>query len=298
MSSSLPTIGFLGLGVIGAGMVDRLLDRGFEVWVWNRSPGRCDAAVARGARRLATPAETMTQCDIVGICVSDGAAVDALATGAQGLLSAGAEPPRARAVLDFSTVDPAVALRLSRRAGESAIAWIDCPVSGGPAAARAGTLIGFAGAPAEALAPLRPFTEALFARVTSMGGAGAGQLAKLCNQAIVASNLLVMGETLATARALGMDAASLPAALAGGFADSKPLQIFGTRMASHTFEPKLGALGLMRKDVRLALAQAAAHGLPMPMLEHVGRLYEQIDTHPGMHPDDDISSLIRLFEPV
>lgn len=296
MDPSTPAFGFIGLGVMGVPMVERLLDLGHRVAVWNRTPSRCAAAVARGARLVASLAEMARHCDLVGLCLSDGAAVEAVTLGEHGLLAGAGAARRVTHLLDFSTGDPAVAVRLAHRAGAETVEWIDCPVSGGPPAAAAGTLIGFAGASEERLQAVRPLTDALFARVTAMGGPGSGQLAKLCNQMIVASNLLVIAEALAAARTLGIDAARLPRALAGGFADSAPLQLFGPRMATGTYEPRLGSIRLMRKDVHLAAAAAGTTGLALPMLAQTVALYDRVERAPHMSLDDDISSIIRLFE--
>lgn len=289
MSAPVPTLGFIGLGAMGVPMVERLLERGFPVVVWNRTPSRTDGLVAQGAVRAASPADLAARCDGIGLCLTDGAAVEAIA---RELL---VEGTRARWVLDFSTIAPAVAVAIAARADAVGMRWIDCPVSGGPPAARAGALIGLAGGDAADLEHAKPMTDALFARVSRMGGSGAGQLAKLCNQAIVGTNLLVMAEALTLARAVGIDAAGIPAALAGGFADSKPLQLFGPRMASGTVEPKLGAIRLMKKDIGLALAQAHGASLDLPMLEQAGALYERVRSTAGMDLDDDISSIIRLY---
>ena len=294
MNSSRQSVGFIGIGAMGAPMVERLLERGYPVAVWNRTASRADALVAAGATRADTPAALMHECDVIGVCLADGAAVDAIADGPAGLLSA--PSPRARIVIDFSTIDPALAKSLSDRAAAVGLDWIDCPVSGGVPAARAGSLIGFAGDANGALARVHDVTCALFSKVTVMGGSGAGQLAKLCNQIVVASNLLVIAEAIAAARAFGIDVAKLPEALAGGFADSKPLQIFGPRMAAHAFEPRMGAIRLMLKDARLALGLADAHGATLPMLSHAAALYERAGHTPGMALDDDISSVIRLLE--
>ncbi len=294
MTVTSDVIGVLGLGAMGVPMVERLLDCERSVVVWNRTPERCAGVVARGAQRAATPAEIMQRCDIVAICLADGAAVEGVAYGDDGVLSA--PTPRARVVLECSTIDPDTAIALAARAAAARIAWLDCPVSGGVPAARAGRLIGFAGGSADDLLRARSLTDALFAKVTLMGGPGSGQLAKLINQWIVASNVLVMAEALAAARAMGLDAARLPDALAGGFADSQPLQIFGPRMVSHNYEPRLGAIRLMRKDAHLALKHGTAHGAELPMLRNTVAMYERIAEHPGMSLEDDISSLVRLFD--
>ena len=288
-------LGFIGLGTMGHAMVERLLDVGHSLTVWNRTAERCGSAVSRGAVPAGSIAEVARTCEIAAVCLSDGAAVESIATGQGGLLDE--SNPRLKCIVDFSTIDPALSAALSEHARKMGVVWIDCPVSGGPLAARAGSLIGFAGTTQQGLTFARPMTDGLFARVTPMGAPGTGQVAKLCNQWIVASNLLVVAEALAAARKLGMDVSRLPEALAGGFADSKPLQVFGHRMAAHNFEPHMGAIRLMRKDVRLAFTEGARHGALLPMLSCVSQLYDSVVERADMSLDDDISSLIRLFEP-
>jgi 3-hydroxyisobutyrate dehydrogenase-like beta-hydroxyacid dehydrogenase len=131
-----------------------------------------------------------------------------------------------------------------------------------------------------------------------MGPVGAGQTAKICNQMIVACNLLVIAETIALARKAGLEVARLLSALKGGFADSMPLQIFGPRMAEHRFEPRLGAVGLMQKDVRLASSMAESHNARTPMLSLARELYAQVTGRGSIDPATDISTLIGLFEPL
>lgn len=288
------TVGFIGLGAMGLPMVERLLATGWRTVVWNRTRQRCERVLAKGARWADTPAQLMRQCDLVGLCLSDGQAVEGVALGEGGLFAT--STPRTCCIVDFSTADPAVEVALSARAQGLGIGWLDCPVSGGVPAAAAGTLVVFAGGTADDLALARPLLDSVSTQLTHMGAAGAGQLAKLCNQVIVASNVLVIAEAIATARALGIDVSRLPAALAGGFADSKPLQIFGPRMVDHAFLPRLGSIRLMRKDVHLALSMGARKGAQMPMLAHSAQMYDCVGDRPDMSLDDDISCVIRLFE--
>lgn len=148
----------------------------------------------------------------------------------------------------------------------------------------------------DAITVLRPMLRPLCARVTHMGMSGAGQMTKLCDQMIVATNLLVIAEMISMVRLAGIEVAALPGALTGGFADSLPLQIFGQRMAAHRLEPRLGALALMAKDVRLAIEVSHDYGARTPSLTLAGELYALARKLPDIKDSTDISCLIRLFE--
>lgn len=119
------------------------------------------------------------------------------------------------------------------------------------------------------VAALRPFFDALAARTTRMGACGSGQMTKLCNNMLVATNVLAIAEMMAVARKAGIDVDALSGALSGGWADSKPLQIFRPRIAARQFEPRLGAIEVMTKDIRLARAMAAAAAADTPLLDRV-----------------------------
>jgi 3-hydroxyisobutyrate dehydrogenase len=175
--------------------------------------------------------------------------------------------------------------------------WLDAPVSGGVPAARSGTLIVFAGGEAEDVVRAAPVFSALAQRVSHMGGHGAGQLAKSCNQQIVACNLMVIAEMLAFAERSGVDAARLPEALAGGFADSLPLRIFGPRMAANVDEPRLGAVGTFRKDIEQVVRLASEVGAHVPVTRAALEQYRAALEHPSIGADGDASRLIRLLRP-
>jgi 3-hydroxyisobutyrate dehydrogenase len=138
-------------------------------------------------------------------------------------------------------------------------------VSGGTVGAEQGTLAIMAGGKAEHIEFVRPLVAELSSRFTRMGESGAGQVTKLANQVIVASLFPVIAEALRLAEGAGVDAKKIPEALAGGFADSKPLQVFGPRMASRNYEPALGTVNVMLKDLLNAVAVADEAGVPLPM---------------------------------
>jgi len=287
-------VGFIGTGLIGTPMVERMLERGLAVTVWNRTAAKLSTLVERGAVAAPTARALAESTDIVCLCLTNTDAVEDVVFSAHGIagsLRAG------QLLIDLSSIAPdATAHMAARLASTSGARWIDAPVSGGLPAARAGTLIVFAGGEADDIARAAPVFDALSQRVTHMGGHGAGQLAKSCNQLIVGCNLMVIAEMLAFARTAGIDATRLPAALAGGFADSLPLQIFGNRMARRVDTPRIGALATFRKDVDQVVRLAAEYGAAVPMTSRAAELYRDAAAHPAVGADADVSRIIRMLE--
>ena len=293
-SPASPRIGFIGTGLIGTPMVERLLDRGLSVTVWNRTPEKAAALVARGAVLAESARALAGQTDIVCLCLTNTEAVDSIVFGESGIVSV-MRPQQL--LVDFSSIAPDATAHMAARLAHRAEArWIDAPVSGGLPAARAGTLIVFAGGETADIARAAPVLDALSQRVTHMGGHGAGQLAKSCNQLIVGCNLMVIAEMLSFARIAGIDATRMPAALAGGFADSLPLQIFGTRMARRVDTPRIGALATFRKDIDQVVRLAEEYGAAVPMTARAAELYRDAAAHPHVGADADVSRVIRMFE--
>jgi 3-hydroxyisobutyrate dehydrogenase-like beta-hydroxyacid dehydrogenase len=287
-------IGFLGLGDMGLPMARRLSGAGLDLIVWNRSRETAEPLAAEGVQIAVTPADVAREADLIGLCLTSDAAVEEVAFGPMGLFAQ--VPGRLRAVADFSTGAVGSALDFARRASARGVAWVDAPVSGGVPAATDGRLVIFAGGEQAAIVSLHPLLAPLSVRVTRMGQSGAGQATKICNQAIVAANMLVMAETIAMARRSGIDVARLPEALTNGFADSAPLQIFGPRMADHNFDPRLGSIALMVKDTRLATDFAAQLSAETPMLQAAHAIYARISEDGTPSLEEDLSALIRLYE--
>ncbi|BAH40230.1 NADP-dependent dehydrogenase [Gemmatimonas aurantiaca T-27] len=290
MSTS--TIGFIGTGLIGAPMVERLLECGRSVVVWNRSSEKLAPLLAAGATAAGSMRELAEQVDIVCICLTDTSAVEDVLFGANGIASA---MRAGQLLVDLSSIAPDATQRMATRLhSEAGARWIDAPVSGGVPAARAGRLIIFAGGEADDIAHAAPVFDALSQRVTHMGANGAGQLTKSCNQQIVACNLMVIAEMLAFAEKSGVDASKLPAALAGGFADSLPLQIFGPRMAANIDTPRLGAVGTFRKDIEQVGRLAGEVGASIPVTRAALERYREAIAASDIGADGDASRLIRL----
>lgn len=287
-------LGFVGLGDMGLPMARRLLAQGHEVIAWNRSPAPLALLVAEGAVAAVSAAQVMAQADLIGLCLSSHEVVETVGFGIDGLFSA--PTCKARAIADFSTGAAEAARDFSKRAMIQGVEWVDAPVSGGVAAAEKGALIVFAGGTEVGIAALAPLFTTVAARVTHMGGSGSGQVTKICNQMIVATNVIAIAETMAFARKAGVDVKALAPALADGFADSAPLRIFGPRMATQTFTPRLGAIGLMRKDAGLVQALAALTGAEVPLMDAARAVYDRVGMHPDLSFDSDLSALVRLYE--
>jgi 3-hydroxyisobutyrate dehydrogenase len=282
-------LGFLGIGLMGRPMTLRLLATGHDVTVWNRSRDKLAPVLAEGAREADSPAAVARAVEIVLMCVTDHRAAEEVLFGRGGVIE-GAQ--RGMMVVDFSSIPPASARDFSRRLAEKGIGLVDAPVSGGVPGAEKGTLAIMAGGREEDVERVRPVVMHLAARFTRMGESGAGQTTKLCNQIIVGSLLPVIAEAIRLAEAAGVDATKLPEALKGGFADSLPLQIFGARTASRTFEPSIGAAALMLKDLSNAAAVAAERGIELPMVQRALERYRQLKLAGGI--DREPSVLVEL----
>lgn len=284
-------LAFCGLGLMGAPMVRRLLAAGHEVRVWNRTAAKAAPLLALGAQPAATPAQAAAGADGVLMCLFDAAAAEAVVFGPEGVAAA----PGLRWLADHSTIDPdatrALAARLAR---ERDAHWLDAPVSGGVAGAEAGTLAIMVGGETRHLDEARAALRAYAGNVTHMGPPGAGQATKLCNQTIVATTVLAIAEAVGFARRNGIALERLPAALAGGWADSRPLQVFVPRMAQP--QPEIiGALSTMLKDVDTVMAVARDRGAPMPLVAQVQQLL-RLAAAAGL-AEAELSAVVSLVWP-
>ena len=265
-------LGFIGLGLMGTAMSLRLLEKGWPLTVWNLEPDRVPPIVEAGANAAPSPAAVAEASDIVLICVLHTKAVEDCVFGADGIAKADV---RGKILIDHSTADPNrtrdLAARLRR---EKRMAWIDAPVSGGPVAARDGTMTVMAGGEADDIEAIRPLMADLTANFTHIGPNGAGQMAKVINQAIVGTNYVVMAEALALAEASGIDAACLPQCLAGGHADSTLLQQLYPRMQARDFTPPRAYARQLLKDMHAVGDTVEALGLALPLIRAAIRRHE------------------------
>ena len=284
-------LGFIGIGLMGRPMTLRLLAANHEVTVWNRSLEKLAPVLEKGACAAASPAEVARAAQIVMMCVTDQHAAREVLFGQNGIVEGGSA---GKLVVDFSSIAPASAREFAARLEENGMGLVDAPVSGGVAGAEKGTLAIMAGGKPEHIERVRGIVMHLAQRFTRMGESGAGQATKLCNQVIVGSTMAVIAEALRLAEAAGVDATMLPEALKGGFADSLPLQIFGSRMASRTFEPSLGSSAIMLKDLENAAMVARENKVPLPMASTAVTLYRLLAAQGK--GEQEISRLIELLE--
>lgn len=290
MSDKKPNLGFIGIGLMGKPMTLRLLDAGFSVKVWNRSPEKLAAVLAAGATACPTVAELVRHSDVIILCLADTAVVESVVR--NDILANGAVD---KLLIDLSSIHPDNTRQLAALLHDQCgMGWVDAPVSGGVAGAEHGNLAIMAGGSAEHIELARVVLAPLYQQLTHMGAVGSGQITKICNQMIVSCNVLVIAEMMALAKQAGVDAEQIPAALAGGFADSKPLQIVGAEMASETFEPIKWRVKTLLKDLNMAVDLSVKQGSAVPMSALASQLM-QLHGSQG-YLEQDPATLIKLYK--
>src|ERR1700730_13601953 len=276
-------LGYLGLGMMGFPMAQRLINAGYGVAVWNRSAGKAAALVEAGAKLKAHPGEVAATASVLFMCVTDAAAVEGVVFGRNGLETVNGA---AELVVDLSSIHPDAARDIAARLkAKNGMGWVDAPVSGGTKGAEEGTLAVMAGGDAADVERVRPYVLAMARRLTHMGPTGAGQTTKLCNQVIVGCAMAVLAEATRLAVNAGIDAKRLPEALAGGFADSIPLQLFVPRMVQGIHSPPLGHIATMLKDLDTVIDVARDTSSPVPMSALAAQLFRLAKSARGADAD-------------
>ena len=244
-------IAFLGIGLMGKPMAERLMAAGHTLTLWNRTRAKAEAIAQKNSAVAGTPAEAAANADVLITMLETGPVVDSVLFGPEG--AAAALKPGAL-VIDMSSSPPPLARDHAVRFKARGIGYLDAPVSGGVVGATAGSLAIMAGGQPADFARAKPIFASL-GRATLVGPAGSGQLAKCCNQAIVAITIGAVSEALLLAAASGADPAAVREALMGGFADSRILQHHGARMIARDFRPG-GRARVQLKDQDTILAAA------------------------------------------
>jgi 2-hydroxy-3-oxopropionate reductase len=278
--ASLKNIAFLGIGLMGAPMAKNLIAGGFAVTAWNRDLAKAAALAGLGAKTAPSPAAATKGADAVITMLANGPAVEAVMFGAQG---AAATLDTGALVIDMSSAPPALARDHAKRLGKQGVDYLDAPVSGGTVGAAEGKLAIMAGGESRVFERALP----LFARLgtaTLVGPAGTGQLAKLCNQAIVAVTIGAVAEALLLAAAGGADPAAVRQAIMGGFAQSRVLILHGNRMILRDFIPG-GPADHQVKDCQTIVDSAKAVGLSLPFAETALELFQGLVAHGGARYD-------------
>ncbi|MCY4639918.1 MAG: NAD(P)-dependent oxidoreductase [Chloroflexi bacterium] len=266
-------VGYVGLGIMGLPMVRNLLEAGWEVVAWNRSPAPLAEAVGAGATPASSAAEVTARARVVFLCLTASADVEEVMLGAGGV--AGELRPDT-VVVDMSTISPSVTRRLSGVLAGRGATLLDAPVSGGEQGAVAGTLSIMVGGPREALERVRPLLEILGETITHCGPVGSGQTVKLCNQVAVALNNLAMAEALLLCAASGVDPRVMLAAITRGAAGSWQLSNLGPRILERDFTPGF-KVSLQQKDLRLALEASSELSVPLAGTSLVHQLFAAVE---------------------
>jgi 2-hydroxy-3-oxopropionate reductase len=254
------TVGFIGLGLMGKPMARNLLKKGFAVIVHSRSRGPVDELVNEGATATDSPASVARAAKHIMTMLPDGPDVSKVLEGENGVFAA---MSRGTVIVDSSTIAPAIARRLGARAKELGASMLDAPVSGGEIGAIDGTLTFMVGGDADALEAVRDVLIAMGKpeRIVHVGESGAGQICKACNQIVLGGTMAVVAEAIALSRKAGVDPMKVRAALMGGFAQSRVLEVHGERMITGNWKPGFKAK-LFKKDLGIAMNTLAENGVP------------------------------------
>jgi len=284
------TLGFIGIGLMGKPMTLRLLDAGFKVNVWNRSKEKLSAVTDAGAVAFSQINELVNASDIIILCLANTEVVESVIN--DHIILSGST---AKLLIDLSSIHPETTKQLAKQIKKQCdMNWVDAPVSGGTAGAEQGTLAIMAGGEASDINIANEVLKPLYKNFTHMGDLGSGQVTKICNQMIVSCNVMVIAEMMALAKKSGVDAEKIPQALAGGFADSKPLQIVGPEMATESFEPVKWRVQTLLKDLNMAVDISNQLGNSIPMSGLASQLMQLHGNHGYL--EQDPSTLIRLFD--
>lgn len=283
-------VGFIGLGIMGRPMALNLLKSGFDLTVWARRDASMAPLLEAGAKGAAGPAEVAAGCDVVFSMVSDAADVEQVALGAGGVAD-GARP--GLIYVDMSTIAPAAAQGIAERLAARGVTMLDAPVSGGEVGAINAGLTIMVGGDETAFGKVRPMLASMGKSVTLIGGSGAGQVTKACNQILTGVTVVAVAEAFNFARKSGVDAGKVREALLGGFAYSRILENHGQRMLDRNFKPGFKAW-MHQKDMNIVMQEAHRLGLMLPNSAATAQLFNAM-VGSGMGEEDSVAAL-KLFE--
>jgi 2-hydroxy-3-oxopropionate reductase len=253
-------VGCIGLGIMGRPMALNLLKAGYPVAVYARRPEATVPLTAAGATACGSPRELAERAEFVFTNVSDTTDVEEVVLGPDGVIH-GAR--FGSVVIDNSTIAPSATRRIAAALREKGVDLLDAPVSGGQQGAIDGTLSVMVGGTAAAFERALPLLRSIGRNIVHVGDSGAGQVAKACNQVVIAQTVAGIAEALLLATAAGVDPAKVREALLGGFAQSRALEVHGQRMLERNYAPGFMAR-LHQKDMGIVLETARELGLPMP----------------------------------
>ena len=283
-------IGFIGSGIMGRPMAENLLRAGHQLFVYGRRFDRLEPMLVAGALGKGTPAEVAAEADITFTVVSDTTDVEQIILGDRGLVH-GAKP--GHIVVDMSTVSPAATRRIAAALAERGVHMLDAPVSGGETGAKEGTLSIMVGGEAPIFDKVHPLFDILGKNVVHVGGHGAGQVVKCCNQIVVGLTFEGVAEAILLARRNGVDPVKMREALLGGFAGSRILEVHGQRMLDSNYKPGF-KVKLHHKDMAIVMDNAQETATPLP---GAALIAQQMNALMGAGDSElDSSALMRALE--
>ncbi len=289
MTKSGLRLGFIGLGIMGAPMAMHLLQAGHMLFV--NTLGKVPQELADSGATICTTARGVAErADIIFVMVPDTPDVEAVLFGNDGV-AAGLS--KGKTVVDCSSIDPIATRGFAKKIQDLACEWLDAPVSGGEVGAKAASLTIMVGGEPSTFERVKPLFELMGKNVTLVGGPGDGQVCKVANQIIVALTIAAVGEALVFASKAGADPARVRAALMGGFASSRILEVHGERMIKRTFAPGF-RIALHQKDLNLALQGARALGIALPQTAGAAQLMQSCVALG--HGQADHSALVKALE--
>jgi 2-hydroxy-3-oxopropionate reductase len=272
VSAPKSNVGFIGLGIMGRPMASNLIEAGYLLAVYARRPEAAQPLANAGAKLFDSPAALAANTDIVFTMVSDTPDVEDVMVGERGIAH-GAR--RGSIVVDMSTISPEATRRIAGQLAARDVEMLDAPVSGGEQGAIDGQLSIMVGGKPEVFARVRPLLECLGKNIVHIGDHGAGQVAKACNQILVAQTMAAVAEALLLARAAGADPVRVREALLGGFAYSKILEVHGLRVIEGNYRPGFKAR-LHHKDIRIALNTAEQNGVTLPGTQRAAQYLDEL----------------------
>lgn len=284
-------IGFIGLGIMGKPMARNLVKAGFDVLVYNRSRDDIDALVSEGPQFTAasSPREIAEKTRVIITMLPDSQDVRDVVFGS-GMLDAITDE---HLLIDMSTIAPATSVEVNSALRERGARAVDAPVSGGDKGAIAGTLSIMVGGEAADFQRAMPLFEAMGKTIVHVGGPGAGQIVKACNQIVVAINYAAVSEALVLGAKAGVDPDKVVQVLSGGLAASRVMELKGKSMIEHNFAPGFRT-DLHRKDLNIAMATARESSVPLPVSAVVGQLFESLAANG--QGDLDHSAVLTVYE--
>ena len=283
-------VGYIGLGIMGRPAALNLIKAGYPLRVYARRPAMMEPLTMAGATACDSSSSVAAESDIVFINVSDTHDVAEVILGNNGIIE-GIRP--GSVVVDMSTISPSVTRTFAERLAEKDVHMLDAPVSGGEKGAIDGTLSIMVGGKPAIFERVKPLFDVMGKNIVHIGDHGAGQVAKSCNQVVIAQAIAAIGEAYLLARASGVDPVKVREALLGGFAGSRALESHGQRMLDRNFKPGFKSK-LHYKDMRIVMEEAHKLGIALPGAAMVTQYLNAL-INAGMGEDDSIS-IYRLQE--